>query len=234
MPPRRRLRARRTRRPKLMRRKYGRMRIRTRRGRPQTVHTFVRGLTGFASVTGANPINNGTTFSTSGRISGGVAMFPYRGAFQLNGLTNVINGSEFGNLFDQYRIDKLILKFYLKVDPSTQTGNAGQVPRLYYVRDRDDSNAPADLNELKENQFFKERVLTPYRPVTLVCRPNALRLLYQSAVASQYQPAWGQWMDMNVMSTPHYTYKLAIDDLTNTNYYVDVEATVHFSCRQSR
>lgn len=233
MPPRRRLRARRTRRPRLMRRKYGSRRVFKRRGRVQAVHTFRRGLTGLAAP-GYSIWSNGNVFSTSGKIIGSNVNAPFTGVFQLAGIMNVINSSNFTDLFDQYRIDKLILKFYLKVDPGAQTAATATIPRLYCYRDRDDSSIPANLNEMKENQYCKERVMSLYRPVTLVCRPNALQLLYQSAALNQYKPAFGQWMDMNTTSTPHYAYKIAIDDLTNTNYFVDVEATLHFSCRQSR
>lgn len=59
-------------------------------------------------------------------------------------------------------------------------------------------------------------------------------MLYQSAVSSNYKPVFKQWLDIGTASTPHYAIKCAIDDLTNTNYRVDVEGIVYFSCRQSR
>lgn len=232
MPPRRRLRARRTARPRLMRRKYGRRRVYRRRGRIQAVHTFKRGLLGLRGLTpGAyTTLNNASVWSTSGKIIGNAVNAPVVAVFSLAGLSNVINVSEFQNLFDQYRIEKCMLKFYLKVDPGAQAAASATIPRLYSYRDKDDQTVPTDLNEFKENQYCREQVMSLYRPCTLVCRPNVL----QTITGGSNRPVKAPFLDIGTTTTPHYCWKVAIDDLTNTNYFVDVEATLWFTCKQSR
>ena len=176
----------------------------------------------------------GTATGLCSAIIGNAVNAPWRGTFQLNGIGQVINATEFTALYDQYRVNKLVLKFYLKIDPSAQTATTSNIPRLYWYRDYDDGAVPLDLNEIRENSKSKVKVLSLYKPVTIVITPNTLQVLYQSAVSSNYKPVFKQWLDIGTSSTPHYAIKCAIDDLTNTNYRVDVEGIVYFSCRQSR
>lgn len=205
-----------------------------RRGMPPLVHRFRRGLAGMNTVGTYTAWPTGTIASSSASIAGNAVNAPWLGAFRLNGIADIINNAEFTNLFDQYRIDKLVLRFYLKVDPGAQAAATANIPRLYIVRDRDDASPAANLNEMKENAMCKERVLSLYRPVTVVCRPNTLSLLWSTAVANNYRPTWGAWLDVGTPGSQHFCHKFAIDDLSNTNYRVDVEGTVYFSCRQAR
>lgn len=170
---------------------------------------------------------------TSG-IQGNATFAPYLGIGALNGISQVVNSSEFGNLYDQYRINFVVWKFWLKIDPSAQAAGSASFPKLYWYRDYDDTTIPGSLNEIRENQRAKVVVMNPNRPVTIAFKPNTLQLVYQSPVASTYRPTWGQWIDAANLNTPHYGYKFGIDDLTNTNYRVDIEVTVYFSCRNPR
>lgn len=175
----------------------------------------------------------GTLLSGCCRIAGNAVNAPWLGSYTV-ALSDVVNSSDFTNLYDQYRLDKLIIKFYLKFDPSSQSATTSNIPRLYWYRDLDDLTSPASLNEIRENGKCKTVPLTLYKPVTIVMKPNVLRVIYQSAVSSQYTPSFNQWLDMSTPTNQHYGLKFAIDDLTNTNYRVEVEGTLHFSCRQSR
>lgn len=206
-----------------------RKRYRGRRGRSLMVHHYKRMLKGNFTDWPTGAIAN-----TCMRIFGNGVHAPWLGSFLLRGISDVINASDFTNLYDQYRVNKLVLKFYLKVDPGAQAAASANVPRLYWYRDVDDSNSPGDLNEIRENATAKVAVLSLTRPVTVVLRPNVLNTVYSSALASNYQPKWKQWLDINVSSTNHYCSKFGIDDLTNTNYRVDVEGILYFSCRQPR
>lgn len=166
-------------------------------------------------------------------ITGNAAYNPYVSnlVFTLNAC---IASTEFTALFDQYRILTAVTHFWLKIDPSAQSATGASYPKLYWYRDYDDSANPSNLNEIRQNGKARVAVMTPNRPVTLVCKPNTLGLVYQSAVANQYAPKWKQWIDCNTPDTPHYGFKYAIDDLTNTNYKVEIEITLYFQCRNSR
>lgn len=206
-----------------------RKRYRGRRGRSLMVHHYKRMLTGnFADWP------TGAVANTSMRITGALGFTPWLGTFLLRGVSDVINSGDFTGLYDQYRVNKLVLKFYLKVDPGAQSAATANVPRLYWYRDCDDSSSPGSLNEIRENATAKVAVLSLTRPVTVVLRPNVLNTVYSSNLLSNYQPKWKQWLDMSVPSTNHYCSKFGIDDLSNTNYRVEVEGTLYFSCRQPR
>lgn len=166
-------------------------------------------------------------------ISGNVAYAPYLNVFRysLNQLPNV---SEYTNLFDRYMITKVVTKLYLKIDPSAQAAATASFPRLFYARDVDDSGVPASLDELRQHSTCKIKVMNPNYPVTLVSRPNLLQLAYTSGVASNYIPKWKQWIDLGDTGTPHYAWKFAIDDLTNTNYRVQIDHIFYFRCKDSR
>lgn len=166
-------------------------------------------------------------------IAGNVAFAPYLNGqnFLLNG---VPNASEFANLYDLYRINKIVMKFYLDIDPSAQTANTAYYPKLFTVVDHDDSNVPASLNELREHANCKLRVLSPTRPVSVVWTPSVLAIMFRTAVASTYSPKYKQWIDMANQDVPHYGLKFGIDNLTNTNYTVRQEVIMYFSCKHAR
>lgn len=193
------------------------------------VHHYKRMLSGnFAAW------NTATVATTSAAINGNAVNAPWLGVFRLDGISGLVSSSDFTNLYDQYRINKLVLKFYLKVDPSAQAAGSASIPRLYMYRDRDDDNIPGSLDEMRENSTVRVKPMTLYRPVVVTCVPNCLNTVYSSAVASNYQPKFKQWLDIARPGTQHYAYKFAIDNLTNINYRVEVEGTVYFSCRQPR
>lgn len=149
-------------------------------------------------------------------------------------LGQVVNPSDFTTLFDQYCITCIVVRFFLKIDPSAQTASTASYPRLYYVRDYDDATAPASLNEMREHAHVKVKVLNPNRGVTIKFRPSTLNLVYRTAVASSYSPHWKQWVDMANTDIPHYGLKWVVDDLTNTNYKLETETLLYFKCRGVR
>lgn len=215
---------------KRARRTFKRRATRRRRGVRSGVHHFRRML---ANSFPLLPTGTGAQ-NPAGSISGNAAFNPWTGGFQLNGINGVVNPVDFTALFDQYRINKIVTKFHLRIDPGAQSAAGASYPRLYYYRDLDDSTAPVNLNEMRENSKVRMTVMNPNRPTTLVTRPNSLAILFQSAIANQFKPVFKQWMDMGTATTPHYLWKVAIDDLTNTNYSVHVESILYFSCRQPR
>lgn len=217
---------------KRSRKQYTRPRRTTRRTRARTMrrgpprmmntlmpHKFVRMYAGVGSG-GANTITGAAGFA------------PYVSNFTVN-LAGVVNSTEFGNLFDQYRITYCVVKHYLKVDPSAQAAATANYPKLFWYRDYDDSATPT-INEIRENTKCRVAILRPDRPIVWKFKPNTLRLMYQSGVTNQFSPTWGAWLDCSTLTTPHYGFKYAIDDFTNTNYKLETEVKVYFECRQPR
>jgi len=168
-----------------------------------------------------------------GDLPGNVAYNPYLAAntFTFNQLPNA---TEFGVLFDQYKITFIKLKFYLSVDPGAQTAATAIYPRMWWAVDNDDSSGPASLNELREHGDVKTEILHPDRPVEVTIKPAVLSNVYRTAITSSYVPQWGQFVDMAAQDVPHYGLKYGIDNFTNTNYTLRVEGQMWFQCRGIR
>lgn len=152
-------------------------------------------------------------------------------------LSQVVNASEFTNLFDQFRINKIVLKYRLVTDPANYLGNnTGIVPRLFWFHDYDDATAPASLNEMRERPKCKIRVLNPYKPIKIAFTPSVLVTGYESGVSSMYMPKFKQWIDMADSTTQHFSIKFAIDQFANniSIYNVEIEPWFYFSCRNVR
>jgi hypothetical protein len=152
-------------------------------------------------------------------------------SFNFNQLTGA---SEFTTLFDQYKIEKIMVKFFLKIDPSAQSAAGASYPKFYWVADHDDDTAAPTLNALREHTKCRVRVMNPNRPVTVIFKPSILGMRYKTVSTTGYSPMFNQWLDCNDSTVPHYGIKWGIDDLTNTNYKVDTEVTYWFACKDAR
>lgn len=174
-----------------------------------------------------------TRWYDSGVFTGNAIYAPLlQGAsFSLSALPNV---SEFANLFDQYKITHVQLRFHLDTDPGAQAAASAQYPKLYYATDYDDANAPASLDDLRQHARMQCRVLTPNRPIKVNIKPAVTTLVYRGPTTSSYVPKWRQFIDMAQTDVPHYGLKWGIDNLTNTNYKVRVEGRMWFTCKDVR
>lgn len=168
-------------------------------------------------------------------IVGSGLLAPYLSTFPIDGISQLINGTEFTALYDQYMITGLEISFTLVIDPGAQAGNTSVFPRIFWARDQDDSTVPSDLNELRQYGNCKVAVLKPGEAVTMYCKPNVLAEIYRTGVSSTYNPVFDQWIDTSSgADARHYAFKVGIDNLTNTNYRVEIERTLYFKCRNTR
>lgn len=165
-------------------------------------------------------------------LSGNVAYNPYQNSFTTS-LAQVTNSSELTALYDQYKITYVKYLFYLEVDPSAQTASTAIWPKLYVVRDQDDST-PMTMNEARERSNLMIRVLNPNKPVVVGYKPNILNTVFYNGVTNGYTPAWNQWLDVANANVPYYGIKFNIQDFTNTNYRLRVETRVWIACKNSR
>lgn len=178
-----------------------------------TTHSFIRKATPFA-------------------LQGNVAYAPYQNVTAIS-FSQIANSAEFSALYDQYKLNLVKLQFWLRVDPSAQAAASAISPKLFWFRDMDD-NVPASMTEMRERARCKIAVLRTDRPVTIWVKPNVLAEVYRGVGTTTYSPKFGQWLDMTNTDVTHYGVKWNIDNLTNTNYYVDIESTYYFQCKNSR
>lgn len=158
--------------------------------------------------------------------------------FKLSDLPNV---NDFVSLFDRYMITFAKISFYLKIDPSAQGASAATYPKLYLVRDYDDTATPTSIDKLREHSKCKVRVMNPNKPTTFTIRPSVLQIVNNLGGTQSFTPSWKQWLDIGepiipnpAVDVPHFGVKWAIDDLTNTNYKVDMECQLWFRCKDTR
>lgn len=166
-------------------------------------------------------------------LTGSAGFAPYCNSFAFQ-LANLPNNSDFTNLFDEYMISHVQLRFYLSVDPSAQAAASAYQPRMWYIRDHNDATAPATLDELRERGDVKTRVLTVARPVTINIKPSVLAETVRVGGLTTQSPRYRTWLPCANNDVPHYGFKWAFDDLTNTNYKVNVEATYWVRCKTTR
>jgi hypothetical protein len=158
-------------------------------------------------------------------------------------LGQVVNPTDFQNLFDQYCLVLHVCTFTLVTDPSTQqpvpaTGER-LVPTLYWSHDNNDSNPPPTVNSLRERQGCQVRYLRMGVPIRIVSKPALLipAVITVNAsgtiVGSNLIPKTRQWCDTSDMATPHFTFKWAIDNAAPSSR-IRVEQKLYFKCRGVR
>lgn len=161
-------------------------------------------------------------------------------------LNHISGASDFGNLFDQYRIRKVEVFFHLQTNPdaaydinSTATPVINQnnwFPKIWYCADMDDADTPT-LQQIKEYQGAKCKVLEPNKMVKFTVRPLPLVQAFYNLVGSGYGLARSDmWLDMNNTSIPHYGMKIVIDNegiTPNNRHIVRIDYKMHVEFKQA-
>lgn len=165
-------------------------------------------------------------------IAGNAANTPYLGsvAFLPGGLSGF---AELASLYDQYRLDKLEVAFYLRVDPSAQSATTAIYPRLWWSDDADSAEIITQ-SAMQERSNVQVHVLTPQRPVVKTIVPSVLRQVYLTGTTNATSPMKATWLDITYTQVPHFGANFNIEDLTNPNYQVDVIYKAWVSCKNSR
>lgn len=180
-----------------------------------------------------NAIHSFKRLMSPATVTGNVAYAPYQSVTNVT-LSGVTNSSDFVNLFDQYRIQYVVMKFWLRIDPSAQAAASASYPRMYWCRDKNSSTVLSQT-EMRERGDTRIAVMNPNRPVVIKFKPNLLnQVLYSAVGTSSYEPVYNRWIDTSSAGTFYYGCLWNIDDLTNTNYKVDIETTLYIQCKNTK
>lgn len=214
-------------------RRAGRMRIRSRARRTfrtriprqlslkSGVHFFKRtadftnisaGISALATncTVGYNPGNFAINWATLGS---GAEMYATLGIrFNINQIPNI---TEFSNLFDQYSLRKVVVKFvpWTNDAPVTVTGNLlhSTSPILDYCIDLDDADPPSPsqvgLQQLRERNNHK--TVRMFKPHTIVIKPRARGGI--GVADSSVQPIGlirPRWINLSEPNVPYFGLKL--------------------------
>lgn len=133
-------------------------------------------------------------------------------------LNQMAGSQELVNLFDNYRITKVLYRWVITRNPSeiNNTTFRGIYPRLVWRHDFNDANAISRA-QMYQSANIKEVFFTDnfQRTKWYTLNPSVLAQLFEAGVQVAYAPKWKQWMDTNDSGTTHYGLKFVYSELYN-------------------
>lgn len=138
-------------------------------------------------------------------------------------LGDVINNTELINLYDQYKIDTVVVKVQMLNIPESyhnapgsgtgtesSTVNKTQLyPKFWYYRDHDDATAITSKTTFQEIGKAKCFVMEPNKVYSFKVKPSTLRDLGTGAAEVCYPKK----LDCNYASVAHYGFKYGLDTM---------------------
>ncbi len=154
-------------------------------------------------------------------------------------LADVDQASTFSSLFDQYRIDKVLIRFYSR-NGATMVFNIAapnsSIPLGYVTLDLDDASAPASVSAVR--QYDKCVTFNGNTSIDIELTPRPTAALFASGAFSGYQAMDVEpWIDIANTDVPHYGVKMAVSGLTlstTSSFTWDIEAHYWLSFRSTR
>jgi hypothetical protein len=135
---------------------------------------------------------------------------------------DVPNYTEFTALFDQFRIDKVVVRLIFSNNTSTTASATTECPTLQICTDNDDASTPTSSNELLQRPECKIHQFgstSKYGNQFLItCKPVISLAAYRASAFSAYATAKpGQWVNCAYPTTEHYGLKFWFDSPSATN-----------------
>lgn len=155
-------------------------------------------------------------------------------------LADVNQNSTVGQLFDQYRFEKVKVHFKSRNNAISVFNTAspnGAVPMAYLVVDRDDASAPSSLASLLE--YDNCVTFTGGEDATVELVPSLTPAVYAGGAFSGYSvtPSNTGWLDIANSSVPVYGVKGGVSNLTTSttsSWIWDIIVEVVISFRKTR
>lgn len=150
-------------------------------------------------------------------------------------LADLPSSSDFTNLFDAFRLNKVVVKILPRVTVvnAGATASPNSLPRAVDVIDYNDDNTGFTTDDLLE--YSNHRIHMCDKPWHRKFTP-AVEVGLNGAAASLVPgiQKFKQWIDVSAFDAKHYGYKIRIDPpADNTSvYHWDVFHTYYFSCKQ--
>lgn len=206
--------------------RYRKRSVYSRIGRVPTHHFKRRGVSNQIALTANALGGGGYGFGSAGLSvslnSGGGANF------------NVVNPTDFTNLYDRYRLNKVVFEFKWSLTYSADLSNSAMVPDnkllnppiMYIFNDCDDVVAPT-YTEILERANVKKFCLNPNR----IYRSSMI----PSILVDGQMPKWKQWIDMADSNKIHLGQKIGLVYNRDTDYGVlSITPLFYFSCKDTK
>jgi len=150
-------------------------------------------------------------------------------------LSNLDDYNDFTQLFDQYRINKVVCRFIPKYTVSNlNTGAATNVTRFFSCIDTNDNSIPSNLNEIRQYQTCKITNATKSHTRTVACKPIIGAFTYAGSFVAPMTIPKG-WINCASATVEHFGLKYGIDQgVTGTLQSWGVEIKYYLSFRTVR
>lgn len=150
-------------------------------------------------------------------------------------LDQVASSAEFTTLFDQYRLDRVVVHVSWSntaLGSGTVNPDSITAPVLRYLRDYDDNTTPTDT-AMRQHSQTKQFSVARDQTYTISLKPAMLTPVYRGAASADgYLPSWNKFIDCGRADVPHFGLKLyanvnnadAGSILLRTKYYFTCKA----------
>lgn len=146
-------------------------------------------------------------------------------AFTLNSLPGY---TEYTNLFDQYRIKKVMVQCFPRQIDSVGDGGPNSI--FSWATDHTDVTAPTQESDVL--QYDGHKTLQAYKPFNMVINPAPAAAYWQGLTATGYGPRNGAWIDCKSPAVQHYGIKYAWNNNSNPVDYIDLYTTYWVEFRE--
>jgi len=161
--------------------------------------------------------------------------------FSINQVQNI---THLAGMYDEYRINKVILTFRpISTETTLSTLSSAFPGKLLVVRDYDDNTPLTSQDQYYQHKDCKMIPMAFNKKLTVALTPAVLAANYQSAVATAYGSKYKQWLDMASTSVPHYGVKFGLvrNGATGSQAAwptsppsIEVFAQMYYSCKGQR
>lgn len=191
---------------------------------------------GFNTQTGLTNNFGGGLFAAQAVINSATAQHLQIG-FELADLPQ---STTFASLFDQYRIEKVLLRFKARNNAVAVFNTAspnGAVPTAAVVKDLDDASALTSLTQYLEYDSMES--FSGEEDMVVEIDPSVTPAVYAGGAFSGYaiEQSSKLWLDIANTSIPHYGVKIGLGGLTATttsSWVWDITAEYIVSFRNTR
>jgi len=161
---------------------------------------------------------------------------------------DMLNHTEFGAMFDSFKITKAVVKLqlitnpdgmnYTNTAPTANFNGTNWYPKFWYIKDYDGGSADS-LAQIKERQGVKYFVLRPNKTYSIPISPMVAVQTYRTTTTTGYAPK-RLFLDMaNGTDVPHYGMNYVIDALgldpdNSSPFKIRYEVQYFFTCKDVR
>lgn len=144
----------------------------------------------------------------------------YKAGSIVTSLSQLVQSSDFTNLFDQYRIRRVIVSIQMINNPDAVTVLNGQgsglpfnpsnwYPKIWYIPDYD-GGSDETISSIKERQGVRCKIFRPNTAVRFSFVPKCRVLTYSTSTSTGYAPK-NIMVDMTDTAVEHFGIKYVID-----------------------